>query len=601
MEDILPSARPRPRASLGGVALAAILSWGCGASAQQANETIAHAARAPQRMAAPTAVMGAADAARMRRAFAAQARGDLPAAARESERLDDRRLMGHLLADRYLRATAETPIDELQAWLADHSDHPDAMALHGQLAARLPRGVAVPPPPAQPDMPAQALEVLPEERPMGPSLVRNTALDRQVRDRIAEGQPAQALVLIARANITPAYAAQLKTEVAQALFRMGQDRDALRVAGEALRVSGSNPNAAFQAGLAAWALEGYELSLGFFERAARSELAPPALRSAAAFWTARAAVRARRPQAYVGWMLQAAQEPRTFYGMLARRTLGLPSGFAWENPAADASALAETAGGWRAMALLQVGQRDRAEAELRLLYRRGRGNPLLTQAILTFAGQAGMTALATQVAASSQSEDGRPRDFARFPLPTLLPTGGYRVDPSLLYALALQESRFDTRAVSRAGARGILQIMPATASYVANDPSLRGANAERLHEAGFGLELGQRYLHYLARHDTVGGDLIRLLAAYNAGPGNLSRWLPSAQHRQDPLLFIESIPITETRAYVQRVLGYSWVYASRLGLPSPSLDALAGGSFPRFAQPEDVTAMLRVGRQARAN
>ncbi|WP_368418462.1 transglycosylase SLT domain-containing protein [Rhodovarius sp.] len=601
MEVSLPQARTRPRATLGGVALAAALSWGCSASAQQATDTIAHAARAPQRMAQPMAVMGAADAARMRRAFEAQARGDLLAAGRESEQLDDRRLMGHLLADRYLRATADTPIHALQAWLADHSDHPDAISLHTHLASRLPRGAALPPPPAQPDMPAHALEVPPEERPAGPALARNSTLDRQVRDRVAEGQPAQALLAIARADISPAYAGQLKAEIAQALFRMGQDEDALRIAGEALRVSAHNPNAAFQAGLAAWALESYELALGFFERAARSPMAAPALRSAAAFWTARAAVRARRPQAYVGWMLQAAQEPRTFYGMLARRTLGLPNGFAWENPAADASALAETAGGWRAMALLQIGQRQRAEAELRLLYRRGRGNPLLTQAILTFAGQAGMNALVTQVAAASQSEDGRPRDFARFPLPTLLPSGGYRVDPALLYALALQESRFDPMALSRAGARGILQIMPATASYIANDPSLSGANAERLHEPGFGLELGQRYLHYLARHDTVGGDLIRLLAAYNAGPGNLSRWLPSAQHRQDPLLFIESIPVTETRAYVQRVLGFSWIYASRLGLPAASLDALASGSFPRFAQPGDVTAMLRVGRQPRLN
>ena len=553
-------------------------------------------------MAPPAAVMGAADATRMRRAFEAQARGDLLAAARETERLDDRRLMGHLLADRYLRATANLRIPELQAWLSDHSDHPDATVLHGLLSERLPRGASLPPPPAQPDIPAQTLEVLPEDRPNGPSLVRNGALDRTVAARIAEGQPAQALAAIARAGaITPGYAAQLRAEVAEALFRMGQDGEALRVAGEALRGSANNAQAAFQAGLAAWALDQYDQALGFFERAARAETAPPALRAAAAFWTARAAVRARRPQAYVGWMLQAAQEPRTFYGMLARRTLGLPSGFAWENPAADASALAETAGGWRAMALLQVGQRGRAEEELRLLWRRGRGNPLLTQAILTFAGQAGMTALATQVAAASQSEDGRPRDFARFPLPALMPDGGYRVDPALLYALALQESRFDPAAVSRAGARGILQIMPATASYIANDPSLRGENANRLHEIGFGLELGQRYVHYLARHETVGGDLIRLLAAYNAGPGNLARWLPSQQHRQDPLLFIESIPINETRAFVQRVLSYSWVYASRLNLPAPSLDAMAAGSFPRFAQPADVSAMLRQGRSARLN
>lgn len=605
MEALIPNARPRSPV-LGGLALAALLCWGSQAGAQSAQDSIERASRAPQRMAPPPSPMAAADAARMRRAFEAQARGDLVAAARETERLDDRRLMGHLLADRYQRATAQLHIPELQAWLSDHSDHPDAVAIHGLLAARLPRGASLPPPPAQPDIPAPALEILPEERPSGPQLVRSAALDRAVAGRLAEGQPAQALVLIARATagapaITPAYAAQLKAEVAQALFRMGQDQEALRVAGDALRGSAQNAQAAFQAGLAAWALEAYEQALGFFERAARSELAPPALRSAAAFWTARATVRARRPAAYVGWMLQAAQEPRTFYGMLARRTLGLPSGFAWENPAADASALAETAGGWRAMALVQVGQRGRAEEELRLLWRRARGNPRLVQAILTFAGQANMTALAAQVAAASQSEDGRPRDFARYPLPSLMPEGGYRVDPALLYALALQESRFDAAAVSRAGARGILQIMPATASYVANDSSLRGENAGRLHEPGFGLELGQRYIHYLARHEAVGGDLIRLLAAYNAGPGNLVRWLPSAQHRQDPLLFIESIPINETRAFVQRVLGFSWVYASRLGLPSPSLDALAGGSFPRFAQPEEVTTMLRAGRTARLN
>ena len=100
MEASLPAARPRPRTMLGGVALAAALTWGCSASAQQATETISQAARASRRMAAPTAVMAAPDAARMRRAFEAQARGDLLAAARETEQLDDRRLMGHLLAEK---------------------------------------------------------------------------------------------------------------------------------------------------------------------------------------------------------------------------------------------------------------------------------------------------------------------------------------------------------------------------------------------------------------------------------------------------------------------------------------------------------------------
>jgi soluble lytic murein transglycosylase len=86
-----------------------------------------------------------------------------------------------------------------------------------------------------------------------------------------------------------------------------------------------------------------------------------------------------------------------------------------------------------------------------------------------------------------------------------------------------------------------------------------------------------------------------VLAAYNAGPGNLSKWLPAHGHRDDPFLFIEAIPIDETRDFVRRVLAFSWIYASRLGLPAPSLDELAAGSFPRFAGPEEVVAMLRRG------
>jgi soluble lytic murein transglycosylase-like protein len=99
-------------------------------------------------------------------------------------------------------------------------------------------------------------------------------------------------------------------------------------------------------------------------------------------------------------------------------------------------------------------------------------------------------------------------------------------------------------------------------------------------------------MHHLARTETVGGDLIRLLAAYNAGPGNLAKWLPATRHRDDALLFIEAIPFDETRTYVQRVLAYSWIYASRLGLPSPSLDQLVQGEFPRFLSPQEVLALL---------
>jgi soluble lytic murein transglycosylase len=534
------------------------------------------------------------DAARFRRIFDLQSRGEVQAASREAERLDDRRLMGHVLADRWLRGHEQPSVQDLLAWFAEHADHPDAGALHAMLRRKAPRGTTLPPAPAAAML--SDAEVVPEERePVTRQFTRNAALDRTVRDRAQAGDAAAATAAIERSRASGAYAATLRGEVAQILFQAGRDEDAFRIASEAARNAHGTALPGFIAGLAAWALERPDVALPYFEQAARADGASAAMRSAAAFWTARAAVRARRPQMYVSWMMQASQEPRTFYGLIARRALGLPAGFAWERELAgesEAAAVAETAAGWRALALLQVGQAERAEAEMRGLWPRVQGNAGVMRAMLVVASTAGMSDLGSQLASLQQSADGRPRDFARFPLPRLEPEGGFRTDPSLLYALARQESNFDAEAISRAGARGLLQIMPATASYVTGDPSLRGDGARRLHEPAFALEVGQRYVHYLSRHEQVGGDLIRLLAAYNNGPGNLSRWQPAIRHRNDPFLFIESIPVTETRSFVQRVLAYSWIYAARLGMPSPSLDALATGRFPRFLEPHEVAAMM---------
>ena len=545
------------------------------------------------------------DAARLRRIFTAQAAGNGMEAARETERLEDRRLLGQVLADRWLRPNhsggpAPAPA-ELQDWLAARADHPDAPRIHALLAERSPRGASLPPAPAEGGLPASA-DVPPEERvPPAREVVRNPALDRTIRDRLNAGESRSALRLIAGTRgMTPAYAALLRSEVALSLFQAGRDEEAFRVAAEAARAGGGGAQPNFAAGLAAWGRSEFEAAMPFFESAARADDAPAVLRSAAAFWTARAAVRSRRPQLYVPWMLQAAQEPRTFYGLVARRALGLPPGFAWERDVAgeaEAAALAETSGGWRALALLQVGQGERAEAELRRLWPAVQNNPVLSRAVLTVATQAGMTELGARLAGLAQSADGRPRDFARFPVPRLQPNGGYRVDPSLLYALARQESNFDPEAVSPVGARGLMQLMPATASFMVGDPALNTpAGLRRLHDPGYSLELGQRYLHHLVRLEAVQSDLIRTLAAYNAGTGNLGRWQPANQHRDDPFLFIEAIPFDETRTFVQRVLSYSWIYASRLGLPAPSLDALAAGAFPRFLDAAEVEGMLALAR-----
>lgn len=112
--------------------------------------------------------------------------------------------------------------------------------------------------------------------------------------------------------------------------------------------------------------------------------------------------------------------------------------------------------------------------------------------------------------------------------------------------------------------------------------SSTAALSGRLRDPSLNLDLGQRYVDYLAGQDMISGDLLRLLASYNAGPGNVARWNTTLRDGGDPLLYIEAIPIDETRAYVPRVLAYTWIYAARLHLATPTLDELAAGGWPQY-------------------
>ena len=199
------------------------------------------------------------DAARLRRIFDLQARGEITAASREVERLDDRRLLGHILADRWLRGHEPTAA-EMMGWLTEHGDHPDAAAIHDLLVRRAPPGTALPPAPVQDSLPDNT-DVVPEERdPLSRPVTRNAALDRAVRDRARDGNPGGALAAITRARVQPAYAALLRGEVAQIMFQLGRDEDALRIGTEASRAMPQSAFPAFIAGLAAWRLEQPQLA-----------------------------------------------------------------------------------------------------------------------------------------------------------------------------------------------------------------------------------------------------------------------------------------------------------------------------------------------------
>ena len=497
--------------------------------------------------------------------------------------LADSPLLGHIQADRLLAPAARPPAEDLRHWLARYADLPDAPLVYAALAARLPRGGIRPEPPTAPTLtPAFTPTFTPAFKPAPAGddvevddriLPRNPALDRTVRDAARAGQFDRALRIVARTpGLSPAYGAMLRAEIARAMFSQGNDLQALATAEAAHhQAHGAVGLAPWVGGLAAWRLGRYELAHTWFEAAWRASLITPGQRAGAAYWAARATLVTRGDHG--PWMRRAAQDPRTFYGLLARRALGEPLR---PTPAFDRNTLAEadidavaaTARGWRAFALLQVGQPHRAAAELRMLFTETRDQPGFARSILLVARAAPLSDLAGQLDALLQPF------AARLPAATLRPTGGFRLDPALVHALARLESNFDAEAISPSGARGLLQLMPVTAKFV------MGA-APELHDPATNLDVGQRYLLHLTTLEAVGSDLIRLLASYNAGPGNFARWLDLMHPENDPLLFIEALPGDQARAYVPRALAYTWLYAAQLGLPSPSLDDLASGLWPR--------------------
>lgn len=523
------------------------------------------------------------EAARIRRIFAQQARGHIPAAIADTATLADTTLLGHILADRYLGRGVRSGAEELQAWLARYADLPDAPAIHTLLLTRLPRDAQTPPePPADPTL-ADAAEDGPEI--VDRVILRNPVLDRSVREPARAGQADRALRLIARTRgLTPIYGALLRAEVAQALFIQGRDAEALRIAETAHRQAGGQVGLApYIAGLAAWRLDRPEAARSHFEAAYRAELAPAALRAAGAFWAARARLLSRDLAGYTPWLQRAAGSPHTFHGLLAAHALGHGKVSSRETLGeADVEAILATPQGLRAFALVQVGQPRRAEAELRRLWPALKGQPSLQRSVLLITQAAELDELAAELSPLVQAAGVPRRAGTTLPAPRLRPTGGFRVDPAMVYAMARVESNFDTAAVSPAGARGLMQMMPVTADYIAGGPAAPDRIARNLHDPATNLDLAQRYILHLAGHGAVDGDLMRLLASYNAGPGSLRSWEGTMRHEGDPLMFIETIPNDETRAYVPRVLAYTWLYAAQMRLPAPSLEALASGAWPRF-------------------
>ncbi len=536
-----------------------------------------------------------AQAERYQRIFDLQRDGRWAAANAAIAALSDRLLMGTVLAQRYLHPTAyRSSYPELKAWLDRYSDHPDAPRIYALALKRQPAGASAPTRPEQTttvpnggladyDLEIGFASFTPAEP--HPDKAQRVLWMRHGFESDFEARRLDALesrLGAAVGLLDPAEIDFYRTRLALQWYHSGAIARAFAFSRIAAERSGEKlPEAYWTAGLAAWRLGRLEDARHWFETLAQAPGVSPWIVSAGAYWASRVHLKAKRPHLVSHWLAKAAEHPRTFYGLLARRSLKLPANLDWNQrmlTRSDVDMLLGNPAGQRAAALLQVGQTRLAERELELLAL-GTGREM-GRAVLALAQRANLAQLAIRLGPRISEKDGRRHDAALYPVPIWRPAEGFTVDRALLYAFTRQESGFRPDARSPAGAQGLMQLMPSTAADIAKRAGLPGK--PDLFDPVVNLSLGQRYIRYLFEQEAVQGDLFRLVAAYNSGPRKLEEWRRRDDFNGDPLLFIESIPSRETRLFIERVLASYWIYRNRLGQPTPSLDAIAAGQWPTY-------------------
>lgn len=420
------------------------------------------------------------------------------------------------------------------------------------------------------------------------------ALAAQIQERIVADDPAGAASILSEqiATLSAHARTELQQRVAWSYYIENRDAEALELARAAANGAGDWVGEAhWTAGLAGWRLGDCTAALQGFEGAAANAWNEE-LRAAGYYWASRAATRCRRPDLVQANLRAASQYGETLYGVLAGEQLGLTKAVthAADFGTADWKLLKDRPNVRRAIALGQIGESTLADQVLR--HEAQIAGDGAHDALLRLARDLSMPQ--TQMWLAHNGPQGsRPDSFARFPSPRWVPLDGWRVDPALVYAHTLQESNFRSDARSPADARGLMQVRPGTAQDMARARG-QSLDASDLYQPAINLEYGQRYLEFLRDRPETQGLLPKIIAAYNAGPLPVSRWNDKVKDNGDPLLFIESIPYWETRAYVGIILRNYWMYEKQAGVPSKSAQGLAQGMWPSFPHAGGME-LVRVG------
>lgn len=460
--------------------------------------------------------------------FNAQDKGTFKRADTLIAGLSDTTLLGTVLAQRYLHEGYSSTFSELSAWLNLYADHPQAAKIKNLAQRKRP-----------------ASETMPKVAVNTKSLKGVGVLDGMVGEAIPAG---------------------------------------------------------WENGLNAWQRGDYAKAAQIFEEVSQRGNLTKWLQSSAHFWAYRAYDKLGNDDKAEAHLAQAAKHPFTLYGALAATAMDETRHTVFSTPRLSQD-VRELPAIKRAAYFAAINMPARAEEELRALYpqmgfKQKEQLTVVASALNLPALQLRMSQMLRRYYNASY--------ITSFPVPAWIASYDMVTDPALVYAIARQESAFDMRARNpNSGATGLMQLMPATARYVIkhyrlNEVKLASLDLTTIKPSSMSINdltdpivnlmIGQHYINHLQKQTYINGNVVQLLAAYNAGPKNLLDWQKRFAGVSDPLLFVERIPYRETRQFVKQVLTNYIVYSAIIHDNTDNAHALLDGQWPTVTAPNDWAA-----------
>ncbi len=511
-------------------------------------------------------------------------------------KIENKTLLGHIYAQKFLHPNCyKSKYLELYYWLKKYNDHPQAKKIYKLAIRRMPAGYKSPTKPSLPlGIESETVNTIKKIKYKSSKKLstgqkaEKRKLINGIKSRVNRGWPTGALQLLNQRDVNllldQVEIDQQKELIAKGYFLANKNKLAIKYASEALVNSVQHvPYAAWTAGLCSWRIEKYKDAAKYFSLFSISLKDDDWHQTSGSFWTARSYAKLGQYDDINFWLKRASNNPNSFYGMLALEILGVEDKIEWNQKAIlnrNNSKLLNLSAGKRLQSLIQVGFADELEKEIVHL------NSILNREIaeesINIAENFDLAYTQLKIVNKLEQFGMDVPTHLYYPTSVWKPRDGFKLEKELLHAFMHQESMFNTKAKSKDGAMGLMQVLPSTAKFITKSKDVKRNNSNILKNPEINLEVGQEYITYLLDLEVVSRNLIFLAAAYNGGPGNLQKWKKETNYLDDSLFFMESIPSRETRWFIEKILTKYWIYQNKNKKEMRSLKMLANGNDPLY-------------------